>query len=398
MTRREKVLATTLMAVLVLGGGGVLLHLFVIEPVAEVRGQLTQAQEQYAQKQAELAQEQRQIDQILRVNPRLTQWQKISLPPRDPEAKKKPGSAPEELKRKHLATMQVEYESYLFGLLGDSGFRRDSIVVTAGRSDRRNAAKGKESPYERMVFAVAGKAPMDGVVRMLREFYRTPLLHQVRNLTLGLASNTGGGGGGAGARRPLPPGTLDVSMTVEALLVAGAEERSGLMPSTLAYAPRVLAEPGRDYTKMGKRNMFTGVEPPRRSDSTQKVTEERADVLRFIKLTMLFYNPERKRWEATLYDQARGPRRVEEEEDGVKKVSVIWEKQLNTRILNELVVQDKYENTILDAKVVLIDEQQMVLKADKQFFRLRCGDALYPAVEKPLTKDEVRALGLDPDD
>jgi hypothetical protein len=185
-------------------------------------------------------------------------------------------------------------------------------------------------------------------------------------------------------------------MIVEALMVAGAEERRTLLPGTLAYPPTVLAK-SREYDRLVKRNMFVGVAAPSERNTEQRVTEDRADVLRFIKLTTLYYNPDRRRWEASLYDQAAGPRRVEEEDDDGNKtgeVRLIWERHLNTRTLTELKVQDRYRNTILDAKVVHIDERQLIFQADKHYFRLRCGDSLHPAIEKPLKDDEVRELGL----
>ena len=45
-------------------------------------------------------------------------------------------------------------------------------------------------------------------------------------------------------------------------------------------------------------------------------------------------------------------------------------------------------------KVVHIDEGQLVFKAENKFYRLRCGDTLYPAIEKPLSASEVKELGL----
>lgn len=395
MSRRERILATTLIVLLVVVGGGFAFHLFVYEPISEVREQLRLAEESRNKRQAELAEEQSQIESLLRVNPRLSQWQKISLPPRDPESKKL-GVPLEEQKRKHIAQMQVEYERYLSELLRSSGFRSDSIVIAPRQPDRRSTLvvpKGKEPLYERLAFGVNAKGSKDNIVRALREFHKTPLLHQVRTINVGTAT------GGSSSSRRGSESQLEVNLVVEALMVAGAEERTALLPGKLAYPPRVLAEPGRDYARMEKRNMFTGVTPPPAPppsvERPTRVTEDRADVLRFIKLTSLFYNPERRRWEASLYDQATGPRRIDEEdEDGNRTVKVIWERQLNTRILSELAVQDRYRNTILDAKVVHIDEDQLIFKADKQFFRLRCGDTLYPAIEKPLTSSEVRELGL----
>src|SRR5262245_46503022 len=137
MTRREKVLATTLVSLVVVFGGGVLFHLFVYEPVSEVSAQLAQAREQLLKKNADLVQERKRIDSVLRVDPRLSQWQKISLPPRDPEAKKKAGVSPEELKREHLTRLEVEYEQYLSELMSGNGLR--SVQIKKKQPDRRAA-------------------------------------------------------------------------------------------------------------------------------------------------------------------------------------------------------------------------------------------------------------------
>lgn len=393
MTRREQVLATTLLVLLAGMGSLAGFFFFVYQPMTSVQTQLDSAREQLAKKRGELSREEAQIKGVLRVNPRLSQWQKISLPPRDPEGKK-PGVSPEEQKRNHLAKMQVDYERYLSSLMRSSGFRSDSIAISHAQPDTKtklNTPKGKEPTYERLAFGVVGKGNKDAVVRMLAEFHKEPLLHQIRKLSVGVAASPGGAGAG---RRggPGTEGVLDVNMTVEALLVNGAEERASLKPAPLSYPPRVLAEPGRNYAQLAKRNMFTGVTP--RVEA--KTTEDRADVLRFVKLTTLYYDPDRDRWEGTIYDQAAGPRRLDEQdEDGNPVKKVIWEKKLNTRLLSELKVPDKYGNTVLEAKVVHIDEKQLIFKADKSFFRLRCGDALFPAIDQPLGEDDVKELGLD---
>ncbi|MFO0930337.1 MAG: hypothetical protein U0736_25470, partial [Gemmataceae bacterium] len=236
MTNREKILATTLLVLLVVLGGGVLFHLFVYEPISQVRTQLTAAREGLLTKQNELAQEERAIEGILRVNPRLAQWQKISLPPRDPDAKKL-GVSPEEQKRKHLTRMQVEYERFLSERMLEAGFSRDSIVITPRQPDRRSAApttKNKEPLYDRLAFAASGRGNLASLVKVLRDLHRAPLLHQVRGLSVTTTPERTG-------RTTNPPGTLDLSMTVEALLVNGAEDRASLLPSQLAYPPKVLA-------------------------------------------------------------------------------------------------------------------------------------------------------------
>src|SRR5262245_26168538 len=101
MTRREKILATTLLIVLVVLGGGALFHLFVYQPMSDVHDRLNAAREQVAKKQADLAQEEKQIKDMFRVDPRLSQWEKLSVPPRNPELKK-PGISPEDADRRHM--------------------------------------------------------------------------------------------------------------------------------------------------------------------------------------------------------------------------------------------------------------------------------------------------------
>ena len=137
----------------------------------------------------------------------------------------------------------------------------------------------------------------------------------------------------------------------------------------------------RGYDLMAKLNMFTGYSlAPAIPSSGPKITEDKREVLRFVKLTMLWYNADRRRWEATLYDQAKG---------GV-------ETNLNTRILNELKVYGDGEDPLLDAKVVHIDEEQLIFKEEGKFYRMRCGEFIYPAIREPLETKELKTLKLVP--
>jgi hypothetical protein len=105
-------------------------------------------------------------------------------------------------------------------------------------------------------------------------------------------------------------------------------------------------------------------------------------VLAFVKLTTLSYDPERKRWEAWLYDQGKGGR----------------EKKLNTGVLNDFTIEDKYGNSVIEAKVVRIEEEFMVILSEGKYYRLRCGDFLYPAIRTPLSKSELKAMDITPDE
>ena len=87
-------------------------------------------------------------------------------------------------------------------------------------------------------------------------------------------------------------------MTVEALLVTGAEKRESLLPDSTAVAAQLLPEPSRQYTDMLAKNMFTGI------PAVSKLTEDRREVLAAVKLTAIWNSG--RRWEATIYDQGKG--------------------------------------------------------------------------------------------
>src|SRR5215212_8403669 len=119
MTQREKTLAGLLFGLLVVVGGGLAGYVFVYRPLSDVRMQIALAEGQLSKKQQELSVEEQQIEGVFRVNPRLQQWSKLSLPPRDPTAKKVPAALQDEAKKKHLNQLQVDYEAFLSKLLND---------------------------------------------------------------------------------------------------------------------------------------------------------------------------------------------------------------------------------------------------------------------------------------
>ena len=152
---------------------------------------------------------------------------------------------------------------------------------------------------------------------MLQDFHRTPLLHEVRSMTL--------------KKGPSAKGDLDVNMTVEALLVTGAEKRDDLLPDSKVAPPQVLAEPSRQYTDMLAKNIFTGFA------TVSHYSEDRSQVLNFVKLTAIWNNG--GHWEATYYDQGKGGE----------------EKRIKERWLNDFSVADKYDNVLVSGKVVRLD-------------------------------------------
>jgi hypothetical protein len=390
MTQREKTLATGLVVLLGVAVSGGLLWFLGFQPYAAAREAAESQESQLREKENELTTERAQINSILKVAPRLRDWDKISLSPRDPKVKFDPRIA-EEQKKRHVSQLQVDYEKYLAELLQKKGFRSDSISVQLGQVEKQAVAKGKQPTYERIAFRVTGRGELSSVTGFLEEFHKTPLLHQVRNVTVETANARGGS--------KFSDSELEMKATVEALLVTGAKERATLLPPETPKPLLVMADPERDYHAMSLKNMFTGIKPPPKKKEERTKTEEEKekerkearenarkekleDVLAFVKLTMLCYDTENGRWYATVYDQAKGGNET--------KLS---------RALNELTVYDKYSKVSLDAKVVHIDGDQLIFcvekGVEKRFFRLKIGDFVYPTYpNKPMSAAELKALGI----
>src|SRR5262249_10240905 len=160
-------------------------------------------------------------------------------------------------------------------LLERNGFAVDSIKITPRQADLKSVPKlpNKAPLLEPLTFTVSGRATLENIVQMLHDFHATNLLHNVRNLSLALVEDRtvsttpaaragargparGGRGRGPGARtRQRPSGQINLTMTVEAMVVSGGEERGNLMPPASVKKPRILAEPSRRYEDMARRNM-----------------------------------------------------------------------------------------------------------------------------------------------
>ncbi len=131
----------------------------------------------------------------------------------------------------------------------------------------------------------------------------------------------------------------------------------------------MLPEPTRTYTDILAKNMFTGVASP------SKLTEDRSQVLAVVKLTAV-WNAGR-RWEATIYDQGKGGD----------------EKRVTERLLTDFTIADKYNNALVDGKVVRLGEQGMIFEADKKYYRWLLGDFLGTAMETPLEVERTQGAG-----
>jgi hypothetical protein len=356
MNQRERFLTVGLLALILLGGGAFLFHVLFWQPLENLKSRIASVRKDLDTKEKERDSLEKERQRVLRVDPRLGEWRKISLP-------ESPGRSADEMNRQ-LAALQVNYEKFLNKLLRSNGF--SSIAVSAKAPDSKSSPTlpGRGPIFTRLDISVAGLASFESVVKALKEFHDTNLLHEVRMLSLVKPETS---------RQGSRPGDLEVKMDVQAILVAGADKRSAedLLPdSTKTPKPQVLAG-NRQYEDLMAHNVFLG-----RSASTQ-LTEDRREVLGTVKLTSLINSGDH--WEGYLLEWRRGKKETK------IRTSAGW---------NEFVIRDLYNNVVLKAKVIRLDDRDLLFETDGKFYRLHLGQDLYTALETPLKEEEVKSLGL----
>jgi len=392
MNKRERILLFTLVGLLIVGGGWAMYYFFHRKPMDQIDQRIERVQNEIRQKEQEEQTIAKNKEKIELRNPHLRYWKQISLP----EVKLAAGKTrtPEDT-AKHLAQVEVKYEQYLSGLLRQHLFTPASISVTPKPPDSKSSPTivGSGPIYTKLAFVVKGQASLAAIEQMLTEFYHDPLLQEVHSLTITKPATSrqlqlllpGAG--------PAASGTdLDVDMTVEVLLVKGAEPRdptTDLKP-TLAdkSLASVLADPERRYDDILGKNIFLGTRGDPRSAN---MAEDRNLVLRFVRLTTISTNG--RRWEAYLYDMGKGL------EKGNEKYPEGTEKLLTVERLPDFTIKDKYGNEVLAGKVVLLDDKLMVFQSPPKtgkYYKMTTGDVFLTALSKPLKNEEIKALGLTP--
>jgi hypothetical protein len=344
MNPRERKMAVLLL-ILVLGcGGGLLIYAFLISPMRERVATLDRLKQDAERKEDRKA-------QILADRPKLQRWKQLSLPNDSDLARR-------------------EYEEYLDSLLRASGISSQAGSVTAKPVDAKNAPTlpGKGVIYTRLSYGIVARTDLKGLVRFLEGFYRANLLHQIRSLSITKPNNPG-----SGTQRPA--GELDVTMTVEALIVNGSGNRALLwttndrwmpmleslcglqiggqglaMAAWVAgpsgpYGPGVLAQPSRDYAALAGKDIFIG---------TQAVAEQLGQpdwiAPRFTRIVDITRNDQKL--ESSLFDVYNNRRFRLRDSSGFNTFPLIKDGQ-GRPVVNGQVVRIDAENRDLFVHIIL---------------------------------------------
>jgi len=235
---------------------------------------------------------------------------------------------------------------------------------------------------------VQAQGDLSSLVRFMEKFYKTGLLHEIKTISL---------------RRPLTatgpqqrPNELDINLTIEALVLAGADQRPYLLPaidrryvvidavSTLRRlpdlamvvaaagptgppGPQELAQPARNYGSIAAKNIFYGAVPTR-----DPVERDRTDVARYVYLTDITRNESKT--EAFLFDRYNNKKTRLRASAGFDSFKIY-----NTQ-----------GDTLVSGKVVRIDDRDVVFRYNDKLYSIHVGQNLHDAMAKPIKEEPAK--------
>ncbi len=363
MNSRERILAMTVAAAVLLVGGGFLVYQIFLGPLYAKDASISNTRVDIEKKRKELHQAQQ--DHI-----RLERLKQLSLP----------GDV-------NRATR--EYETFLRDILVKGGFDGNHVHITPRSTETRRAQlMGKKQPiYTPLLFAVDATGKLSSLIKALESFYRTGLLHSIKGITV-----------------DVPPvrdaeqraDELTIKLEVEALIVTGADNRGYLLPNidrrlvaidavtalrggpaglawaTWALSPTGLSGPGvlatreRKYASIAGKNIFIG-----------NPTEDRPEIIDTTKYVYLTHIVQGDRYhEAYFYDRFNARQRQVRNQPG----------------LNQATISDTSGDSFITIKAVQIDPRDLIFSVGENHYSIHVGQNLEEAMKKPLSPEQVEAL------
>jgi hypothetical protein len=264
MTQRERILAMIVLALLVLGVGGVGGYMFILSPLQDK-----------ARAEEKLQNEVDDLDLNLltlkKAAPQIAAVKRASLPP-DPSDSKDPNRTPT------FTFARAEYKRLIERLILNAGItdgKPGADKVTYMRPPVTPEMAPKKPAYYTLTFEIElNKVNLWQVVDFLYGYYQFDLLHQITDISI-VREDT---------RTANPRRELNVKITSEAIALDGVEPRTSLIPLTSSIAAvaggpglqavaarrelvhlisrsTALATRTRDYSYIAWGDMFYGVVP-----------------------------------------------------------------------------------------------------------------------------------------
>lgn len=357
MTTRERVLATILLPLLLLVGGGYMAYQLWYEPM---RSRDLRA----IDLQREIDEKHEQVRQIRERKKEMEKYRLISLP------------ADVDLARR-------EYEEELSKLIRKAGFDAGLFSIIPKPADTKTSPTQatKKPIYTRLLFTVQAKGELLSFVEFLESFYSIRLLHQVRNISIQRPVTSDRGRGNE----------LEFNFTIEALVLDNAEHRKTLLPENPPELPPINATEPRTYKSIAGRDIFFGPapvsEPTRRSSGI--------DFAQFIKFDS--YTVGDKGPIATLFDAYHNQEvliRPASEGEGyrVDVTFLLNGRRRSLRSGKTIDIIDEDGELQHRWLVLRVDDREILLQDEDHYYSLHIGTRLSEMVR--LSAEETAARGL----
>ncbi|MBI1917877.1 MAG: hypothetical protein HYS12_24545 [Planctomycetes bacterium] len=411
MTTRERNLAMILIAVVAVLVAGAVANAVILQPLNSLGDKIERAEREKYQADSDINAEKARIKRIEELNPNLANWQKLSLPEGDPKAA---------AFQTHLGRVKRLYGDYLNKAVIDSGFKVRSMKL--GEFDARTAPTTPDKKPIGYVLAthIEGDTSLESVVKLFEELYRAPILHQVKTFSIATTKTSN---------------DLTVKMTLEALLVNGAEhvsKRDGIFAKFTNKGtdkePVLLARSTGRYQDITNKNIFF---PPRDpvpgADNPGQKEQDLINELKYVHLTMIWrsdyhggcyvariHNKGNKDDTALLIDAPlpktspflRAKKDLEDKRrtgqtsrrdprGAAAKVEDKLEEPVQKWEIKDHPKAGQPQTTLLELQVVRIEPFRLIFQANEKFYSVHAGESLLSAMRKEDDEGELSDNALD---
>jgi len=277
MNARERTLAILLIGIMFLAMGGVGAYQFVYTPLTKNKEDLAKLAEDVGNLKYE----------------RTTMWAQQSAYENVTKPMSLPASQTTVDGKVTLETSlaQREYGRLLDRMLRKAKFMETTIKITPRAANNNNVPTvGNKRPiYTKLDFDLQVKGPLICLVDFMHDFYRQPLLHQIRTMNiLKPVQSTGPGRGGT---------DLEITLAIEALVLDKPENRATLLPAlpSVVMSAGGAASAGYNFRAiekgLGTPFPVRGVLAKNREDSDSRTIQSSDDEYRRIAGKNIFFTP-----------------------------------------------------------------------------------------------------------
>jgi hypothetical protein len=374
-------MSTFILAFILIVGGIFVGYTFVWTPLQAKEATITTLEK-------DIAERQQKIMAIQKRKPDMERWAKESLP----------------------AESDYKYFNTLLQLVRSANFpNTPAPSVTSKGADAKAALYPSKKPiYTKLQYQIVAKGDMATLVDFMERFYKLPLLHQIREVTITRAPVTSGGGG-RGGQNAQQQKDLDIHLTIEALVLDIAEKRSEVEPSAedVKSKPPVLAvevpvaegEEKRNYAQLSGKDLFYGAYREQRGRGQGNGGPPPFDIQPYMHVTAIVGTGDDT--VITLFDRYQGRYHNFTPRGGSGQMQTFWYFQGNKRPFGGQSKQLSLTEDLAGGKartlqIAHVSSDGLVFQdaGDKKYYKLMLGQAL--ADMKEASKEELDALGIKP--